>query len=338
MKSVLAIVLVLSVAFTACGGQDEPEISPASDADRLDAISQRIAVIETAVAAQSPPTTQTAVPIATPRPTPEPTSPPPTPTPPPDTGQDICFRALPVQRALIDQFSGPDLCSAITIGELFRLEELEVGAKGYPLRKADFANMPNLRTLELAADVDGLTPDVFHELSGLRQLQLYVYLDADQQLPAEALVGLPSGLETLRFTVLTSSDEEYRGRLVDLPADLFAAASGIEHLTVHLRSDYGRCLRFDSKMLAGLSRLETLSVGGGNGVWPMPRELFADLESLETLELDGPSCRREDDRFERNYEEDGRHRLYFPSVETLLEVADYCNDYGYCEAVGLIEQ
>ena len=265
----------------------------------------------------------------------------PTSTPLP-ASQDICYRAIPVQDALLDVFPGPDLCGAITVGELYRLQDLEVYASRTAdvLQRGDFAGMPNLLSLGVETDLYGLAPDVFHELSALSVLYLEFELLAGESLPAGLLSGLPSGLTTLILAIDTSTDDDEGARLMQLPPDLFASAPRLEQLDIRLESDRGHCLAFDRRTLAGLTKLEFMSVKGGHGLWPVPPGLFADVDSLEVFELDGRPCKRADDGvgFERDYSEHGLHRLYFPSLPTLLRMADYCGDSGYCEAAGLIEE
>ena len=350
MRATLVLLVTAAAIWAACNLDEQRASAPEPDADQLDTISNRIAALETAVS--DPTSVPTPAPISTATRTPRPTVAPapivtPTaapapiavlPTSIPAGRQDICYRALPVQQSLLNKFPGPDLCAAITVGELFRLQELEVRAEGHLLKRDDFADMPNLKRLEVSTDLYGLSPDVFHALSGLKDLELLFRLDANQSLQIGQLSGVPPGLETFTLIIRTYSGDDEQPRLVALPADMFAPVSRIEHLRIYLDSGRGHCLRFDPRTLSGLSYVESLSVGGGNGIWPMPKDLFADLESLEALELDGPSCRRDGDRFERDYDEGGRHRLYFPVLETLLKMADYCGDTNYCEAVGLIDR
>ncbi len=285
-------------------------------------------------AAETPPPTPSPLPAATPAPVPTATL---TPTPLPTGREDICYRALPVQESLLDEFSGPDLCAAITVGELFRLKELEVKAKGYSLRRTDFSDMPNLKSLGVSSNIDGLAPDVFHELTGLEDLRIELHLQGNQAIPTGLLSGLPPSLKELDLRITAYREDDERAQLVTIHNGLLDTATGIERLKIYLDGG-SHCLKLDPGALTGLSRLEHLALMAGNGIWPIPRELFADLTALESLKLDGPSCRRQDDKYECNYDDGGQHRLYFPTLDVLLKMADYCSNYGYCEAVGLTEQ
>ena len=331
------MLLVVLLVWTACNGEQAQTRTPAPDADQLDSIIQRIEALETAVATPTHIAASAATETPEPTPTPAPTA---TriPTPIPTDRQDICYRSLPVQDALLDIFYGPDLCAAINLGELFRLESLNIEAEGYPLEESDFADMPNLRSLVVHADWHDLAPDVFHKLTALQHLTLELFLDADQDVPADGLNGLPAGLNSLALTIKPRSGTDGEPRLIELPADLFGPVAGIEHLRIDLYGSSGRCFQFDPMTLSGLSRLHSLDIAARNGVRPIPRELFVDLESLEAFALQGRVCTQVGEAFEQDHSEDGRHRLYFPTLEMLLKMADYCRSSSYCEAVGLIDE
>ncbi len=101
-------------------------------------------------------------------------------------------------------------------------------------------------------------------------------------------------------------------------------------------SQYDHCLEVSPDTLGGLHRLIELRIEvGGYGVRPLSKNAFGDLWSLERLEFDKPPCRLDGDTLEPDYE--GIHEVYLPTLEALLEVADYCESY-YCEVVGLTEE
>ena len=83
-------------------------------------------------------------------------------------------------------------------------------------------------------------------------------------------------------------------------------------------------MQFDPQTLSGLSRLESLRLNGP--LTAFPRELFADLESLEMLRLGNRAVSGEP------------HILYFPTLEMLLKFGEYCNNTDYCVTGGTIEQ
>ena len=328
----------------ACNDAGKPEVEPSPSADQLNAIIQRIEALETAAAAPSPEPIQTAT--RTPPPTPvaaataspimaptatAPPTPAPTailsPTPIPVDRQDICYRALPVQGALLNKFSDTYLCAAVQLGELFRITELRVEARGHLLKRTDFTDMPNLKLLEVETDLEGLAPDVFHSLSGLSGLRLTfdMYYSNGKTLPSDLLNGLPSGLEWLELRIVQPPSDDNEKQAIELPSDLFSSVTHIKRLGISLSSSgRGWHLQFGPRTLAGLSRLESLNLRGPLAA--IPRELFTDLESLEMLELSNTSV------------SGGPHTLYLPTLEMLLKFGKYCNDTNFCVAGGTIEQ
>ena len=332
------------VVGSACNNAEKPDVEPSPAADQLDAIIQRIEALETAAAAPSPEPIQTATrtppptpvatattppimaPTATAPPTPAPTATL-SPTPIPVDRQDICYRALPVQDALLNKFSDTYLCAAVQLGELFRITELRVEARGHLLKRTDFTDMPNLKQLEVDTDLEGLAPDVFHSLSGLSGLRLTfdMYYSNGKTLPSDLLNGLPSRLEWLELRIVQPPSSENEEQALDLPSDLFASVTHIEHLEISLSSSgRGWHLQFGPRTLAGLSRLESLELRGPLAA--IPRELLADLQSLEMLTLSNTAVFG------------GPHILYFPTVEMLVKFGKYCNDTDFCVTGGIIEQ
>ena len=330
MRIILVILIMAVVVGAACNNTENPEVEPSPAADQLNAVIQRIEALETAAAAPSP----TSIPTATetPRPTPVPTetalptpTPADTPTPIPVGRQDICYRTLPVQEALIDKFINTNLCAAVQVAELFRITELDVEAQGYLLKRTDFTDMPNLKQLEPDTDLDGLAPDVFHSLSGLEYLNLTLeahYPDRNT-LPSTLLSSLPPGLMELQLTIRPRSSEWNEKQAIELPSELFASVPHIKHLEIYLYNNgRGPHLQFDPRTLAGLSRLESLYLRGPLAA--IPREMFADLESLEDLQL-AYSVSRDP------------HVLYFPTLEMVLKFSEYCSrNSDICVVAGLL--
>ena len=343
MRIILAILIMALVVGTACNDAGKPEVEPSPAADQLNAIIQRIEALETAATAPSPEPIQTATstppptpvatatappimaPTATALPTPAPTATL-SPTPIPVGRQDICYRALPVQEALLNKFTETYLCAAVQLGELFRITELDVEAQGHLLKRTDFTDMPNLKQLEVDTDLEGLAPDVFHSLSGLEHLRLTFdkFDSSGKILPADLLQGLPSGLKELELTIRPSSDRN-ENQAIELPSNLFASVPQIKRLEIYLYSSgRGVHLQFGLRTLAGLSSLESLNLRGPLAA--IPRELLADLQSLEILTLSNTAVFG------------GPHILYFPTVEMLVKFGKYCNDTDFCVTGGIIEQ
>ena len=241
--------------------------------------------------------------------------------------QDICYRALPVQDALLNKFSDTYLCSAVQLGELFRITELDVKARGHLLKRTDFTDMPNLKLLEVETDLEGLAPDVFHSLSGLSGLRLTfdMYYSNGETLPSDLLNGLPSGLEWLELRLIQPPSGDNEKQAIDLPSDLFSSVPHIKRLAISLSSSgRGWHLEFGPRTMAGLSNLESLELRGPLAA--IPRELLADLQSLEMLTLSNTAVFG------------GPHILYFPTVEMLVKFGKYCNDTDFCVTGGIIEQ
>ena len=344
MRIILAILIMALVVGSACNNAEKPDVEPSPAADQLNTIIQRIEALETAAAVPSPEPIQTATrtppptpvatttappimaPTATALPTPAPTATL-SPTPIPVGRQDICYRALPVQEALLNKFTETYLCAAVQLGELFRITELDVEARGHLLKRTDFTDMPNLKQLEVETDLEGLAPNVFHSLSGLSGLRLTfdMYYSNGETLPSDLLNGLPLGLEWLELRIIQPPSGDNEEQALDLPSDLFASVTHIEHLEISLSSSgRGWHLQFGPRTLAGLSRLESLELRGPLAA--IPRELLADLQSLEMLTLSNTAVFG------------GPHILYFPTVEMLVKFGKYCNDTDFCVTGGIIEQ
>ena len=319
---------------------------------RVTELERRIAVLESSplpvqtsvppTPASPAPTAAAPIPTAAPAPTTVPASAPampaPTAAPSPSSGRrDICYRSIPVQNALLGTLPGPGLCAAINVGELFRLERLQVNTEGRAIQRSDFADLVNLRHLEITGTaVAALAPDLFHDLISLESLRIEVDLEPNATLPPGALLGLPSSVESLVLMVDPHPDD-VRRRAVRMPDDLFVSTPRLVTLVMRLDgSRYDHCLEVGSGTFSGLHRLVELRIEvGGYGVRPLPKDVFGDLWSLERLEFDKRPCRRDGDTFETDHE--GLHQVYLPTLEALLQVADYCKSY-YCEVVGLTEE
>ena len=334
MKIIFAILIMGLVVGTACSDADQPEFEPPVAADQINAILQRIEAIETAAADPAPEPTPTAT--LTPPPTPLPvqteTVPPtaaPTatlsPTPIPVGRQDICYRSLPVQEALINKFSNTYLCAAIQVAELFRITELNIEAEGYPLKRTDFADMPNLKRLDVDTDLGEWAPDAFHDLSGLVHLRLNfdVFDSSLTTLPEDSFSGLPSGLMQLEFTISPRHSDWDEKQAIEFPSDLFASVPHLKHLVIYLNNNgRGAHLELDPQALSGLSQLESLNLRGPLGA--IPREMFADLASLKDLQLAYSFSR-------------DPHILYFPTLEMVLKFSEYCSrNSDICVVGGLL--
>ena len=195
------------------------------------------------------------------------------------------------------------------------------------LKRTDFTDMPNLKQLEVETDLEGLAPDVFHSLSGLSGLRLTfdMYYSNGETLPSDLLNGLPSGLEWLELRIIQPPSGDNEKQAIDLPSDLFSSVPHIKRLAISLSgSGRGWHLEFGPRTLAGLSNLESLELRGPLAA--IPRELLADLQSLEMLTLSNTAVFG------------GPHILYFPTVEMLVKFGKYCNDTDFCVTGGIIEQ
>lgn len=334
MRLILSILVMVLVAGMACQDVQTPDDGPDASSDQFNAIVQRIEALETAAAIPEPEPMET--PALAPSPTPFPvrraTVPPtpaptaiPSPTPIPVGRGDICYRSLPVQEALIDKFSNTYLCAAVQVAELFRITELDIEADGYLLKRNDFADMPNLKRLDLDIALGSLTPDLFHDLSGLERLYLgiSVFDTGLSALPADLLSGLPPSLIALNLGIGMSSDWN-ENQALELPADMFASVPRLKHLGISFGSQGGGVhLKLDPQTLSGLNLLESLGLGGSFAA--IPREAFADLESLEELDLYYSVSR-------------DPHILYFPTSEMVLKFREFCRrNSDICVVGGTIE-
>ena len=108
---------------------------------------------------------------------------------------DICGRSIPMQNYLSDQHN-TRFCRAVDIGELYRQESM-VLARGVPeLRPTDFADLPNLKHLELLHNgpLLPLRSGFFVHLGGLEYLELRDFsgvLTYDFSLPLPVLEPKP---------------------------------------------------------------------------------------------------------------------------------------------------
>ena len=95
---------------------------------------------------------------------------------------DICERSVAMQEELLDQFSGLDLCRAISPRELVRLRSLSIEESyGDRIRASDFQDMPNLTSLFLSVDTSNgasrleLLDGLSRHLGQLEELSLSYY-------------------------------------------------------------------------------------------------------------------------------------------------------------------
>ena len=249
--------------------------------------------------------------------------------------EDICYRALPVQEALLDMFPNIYLCTAIEIPVLFRMEGLGIDVNGYTdtlLSRTDFADMPNLRGLGIDHGANAKASLLFdadapHDLTGLEYLSLDLNLTANNTTQIPDLDLLPSNLRSLELELhVRVYDEDGNNRWPDVvvPADMFASTPNLEALSIRL--DRG-CLRFHTDALSGLNRLTSLELSERSK--PLPDSLFRDLVSLEDLRVNNYVCK---DGEVPTYRE--RRVIILPSQEVLSRLEDLCWSEGTrCEVL-----
>ena len=107
---------------------------------------------------------------------------------------DICGRSIPMQNYLLDQHN-TRFCRAVDIGELYRQESMVLARRVPELRPTDFADLPNLKHLELLHDgpLLPLRSGFFVHLGGLEYLELNDFsgvLNYDFSLPLPVLEHL----------------------------------------------------------------------------------------------------------------------------------------------------
>ena len=231
--------------------------------------------------------------------------------------EDICYRALPVQEALLDKFTNINLCRAVGIEELFRLERLTVEAIG-TLSRTDFADMPNLRRLEIRHKPNNihtdsllLGADALHDLTGLESLSLHLNLTANSTTQIPALDLLPPNLKSLELYVSVRTDGT-RWPDVVAPPDMLASTPNLERLLLSV----GGCAQFHADALAGLNRLIHLEMPNGSN--PLPDGLFRDLVSLAELRVSNNLCT---DGTEEGWQ---RRVIILPTHEVLARLEDLC--------------
>ena len=199
----------------------------------------------TLVASATPAPTATPVAAATQvRPTPQ------QPTPPLEAEDGICWRNPEVQEAIIERLKIQS-CQIINAGELFRLRELQVDTAA-PLQPGDFADMPNLLSLEVRIQ-EPLPPGVFVGLDGLENL-------------------------LIKASSYYSLDEEGMSGLVMPKA--FDGLGNLKSLRIGGGSTTPALL--EPGTLDGLEQLETLRV---DGVIDIKSGAFDSLPALQELRL-----------------------------------------------------
>ena len=172
-------------------------------------------------------------------------------TPELETDDGICWRNPEVQEAIIERLKIQS-CQIINAGELFRLRELQVDTAA-PLQPGDFADMPNLLSLEVRIR-EPLPPGVFVGLDGLENLLIQAF-NLNYPLKEEEMSGLvmPKAFDGL-------------GNLKSLRIGGGSATPAL----------------LEPGTLDGLEQLETLRV---NGVIDIKSGAFDSLPALQELRL-----------------------------------------------------
>ena len=276
----------------------------------------------------------------------------PTPTPPIVGRRDICNRAIAMQRALLDEFDGPDLCAAISVGELYRLQELSISRSidyERDFRREDFADMPNVSFLHLVFLGDKLPADVFSELTELRKLRLKV--NKLSALPPGGFVGVEeleslevsvrlrdgdvhsaglfeglSGLRTLRLSIDPDHSDGER-IVVLLPDDLFRGVPNLQNLDIYVDGSQGTCVDLTPRTFKGLTVLETLRLTEAY-IRETPRSVLEDQVELNALELSYP-CPDDEGRQDE-------YEVYVANYEVAFRLGDSCGPY--CVIAGVVDE
>lgn len=338
---ILVVVVAALLVMVACG----PSNQEVQNLVATEVAKNKVTASTEATVTPNIPTPLVSSPTSTPKATPAPTSastpsapsptptleavPTPTLTPLPVNRKDVCYRSLPVQEKLIGKFSGVTLCRYVDIAELFRITTLDIEVSEWPpvvLQRSDFANMPNLRSLTVETSIDGLSPQVFYDLTGLEHLNLELRMYADQSLPATLLDGLPPQVKSLDLTIYADYREDYswpKGSSIELPDGLFSVVPNLQYLDIAVRaSSSPPYMEFSPRTLAGLGSLIVLDIHRSNAE-SIPQQLFSDVTALTELRLPSGG---------------GTHLLYFSTEEQVLWFTDYCDDhYNLCVVVGTLE-
>lgn len=239
---------------------------------------------------------------------------------------DVCYRAAPVQEAIFNSIRRYP-CGVVLKRVLWEMEELRVDAEDeWLLRRSDFADMPNIRRVTLSkVGLDGLPPDLLHDLTGLRELELELMLSPGEELPEDVLSGVPPSVE--QFTLYLSKraqDPSEGNRTVTLPSGMFSHLTELETLGVGF-NEHGSCMALQQGTLMGLSRLTSLSFGGP--VEQLPRRTLSDLFRLDHIGFSpAGACGGE-----------GIHQIYVPDESMMFRLRKACEGNG-CEVVGLIDE
>ena len=221
---------------------------------------------------------------------------------------DICYRSVSMQIALLANFDGPDLCAAIDIGELYRIESLQVVAVD-DVKGEDFSDMPNLRSLVLVFggdrerdyyDAENAVPNslpagIFAELRNLRELSIGI--EGNTILQPAMFTGLPN-LERLDIGVEIPNREQER-QVVRFQDDIFGGMPNLQSL--HMRiGDYDTCIDLSLGTFDGLNKLRSLRLDN-TYVRRIPRQAFSELASLDELDLGDPAPIRTEARASVRY-------------------------------------
>ena len=184
---------------------------------------------------------------------------------------DVCYRAAPVQEAIFNNIRQYP-CGVVLKRVLWEMEELRVDAEGeWLLRGSDFSDMPNIRRVNLEkVGLDSLPPDLLHDLTGLRVLELELLLSPGEKLPDAVLSGVPASVEQLTLYLRKRPDDPSDvGRTVTLPSEMFAHLTELETLEVQF-SEHESCMALQQDTLIGISRLTSLSFSGPIKQLPLP--------------------------------------------------------------------
>lgn len=269
-----------------------------------------------------------------------------------DMGRNICYRAIGVQQAIFDRVDGPELCAAISVGELYRLRGLSVrvdNGPGNALRREDFADMPNLTHLglEIYEDDDHemvygeLPTDVFAELTALQvlgissgnpkplgkaafaslptleELSVTTVIKEDEALPSQSFNGLSADSLSLKIHKRYDDDTEQEYRRFTLPNDLFSGSQDLRNL--HIGIDTGGsydCVDLGEKTFAGLTGLEVLVIDAH--VRRIPFRAFEDLTELNVLQVG--AC------YDYNTGNQVEHEIYVADYEVALRLLNECDN------------
>ena len=239
---------------------------------------------------------------------------------------DVCYRAAPVQEAIFNNIRQYP-CGVVLKRVLWEMEELRVDAEGeWFLRRSDFSDMPNIRRVNLEkVGLDSLPPDLLHDLTGLRVLELELLLSPGEKLPDAVLSGVPASVEQLTLYLRKRPDDPSDvGRTVTLPSEMFAHLTELETLGVQF-SEHESCMALQQDTLIGISRLTSLSFSGP--IKQLPRRTLSGLLRLDYIGFSpSESCGNGE-----------IHQIFVPDESMIFRLGKACEGNG-CEVAGLINE